>query len=49
MILPILLVAVAVVALISFGGGGRTANRTIWLVVGIFLLVGLVLVVAGAD
>ncbi|GAA3781616.1 hypothetical protein GCM10022225_82530 [Plantactinospora mayteni] len=45
MLLLILMVAFATVALISFFGGDRTANCTIWIAVGAFLLVGLLLVI----
>jgi len=45
MLLLILMVAFAAVALTSFFGDGRPPNRTIWIVVGAFLLVGLLLVV----
>ncbi len=45
MLLLILMVAFAAVALISFFGGGRAPNRTIWVVLGAFLLVGLLFVV----
>ncbi len=43
--LLILMAAFAAVALISLLGGGRTSNRTIWIVVVPFLLVGLLLVI----
>ncbi|HET8684340.1 MAG TPA: hypothetical protein VFM54_21065 [Micromonosporaceae bacterium] len=43
--LLVLMVAFAAVALISFLGGDRAPNRTIWIVVGAFLLVGLLFVV----
>jgi hypothetical protein len=46
MLLLILMVAFAAAALISFFGGGRTPNRTIWIVIGAFLLVGLLLVIS---
>ncbi|MGI5214113.1 hypothetical protein [Plantactinospora sp. CA-290183] len=45
MLLLILTIAFAAVTLISFFGGERTANRTIWVVVGAVLLAGLLLVV----
>ncbi|MDG4832907.1 hypothetical protein O7627_26895 [Solwaraspora sp. WMMD1047] len=45
MLLLILMVALATVVLISFFGSGRTSNRTVWIVAGAFLLVGLLLAV----
>jgi hypothetical protein len=43
--LLVLIVALAAVAIISFFGEGGASNRTVWVLVGVFLLLGLFLVI----